>query len=140
MSYQPGSLKVISYDRDGNVVGNAGLTTAGQSKQLRIKAEQKNIQANGEDLAFINIALTDNEGIVQMLQEQMIHVSVTGAGSLQAIGTGNPRPEEPYVGNCCTTYQGRAQVIVRSGFEPGVIQVKISGEGVEDKVAKIIVE
>lgn len=140
VSYQPGSLKAICYDCDGNVVGNAGLTTAGQSKQIRIKAEQKKIQANGEDLAFINIALTDDDGIVQMLQEQMIHVSVTGAGSLQAIGTGNPRPEEPYVGNCCTTYQGRAQVIVRSGFEPGVIQVKISGEGVEDKVVKIIVE
>ncbi len=140
VSYQPGSLKVISYDRDGNVVGNAGLTTAGQSKQLRIKVEQKKIRANGEDLAFINIALTDDDGIVQMLQEQLIHVSVTGAGRLQAIGTGNPRPEEPYVGNCCTTYQGRAQAIVRSGFEPGVIQVKISGEGVGDKVAKIIVE
>lgn len=140
VSYQPGSLKVISYDHDGNVVSNAKLTTAGQSKKLSIKAEQKRIQANGEDLAFINIALTDDNGIVKMLQEQMIHVSVTGAGSLQAIGTGNPKPEQPYTGNCCTTYQGRAQVIVRSGFEPGVIQVKISSEGVEDRVVEILVE
>lgn len=84
--------------------------------------------------------MTDDDGIVQMLQEQLIHVSVTGAGSLQAIGTGNPRPEEPYVGNSCTTYQGRAQVIVRSGFEPGVIQVKISSEGVGEKVTEIIAE
>lgn len=140
VTYQPGNLLAISFDSEGNETEKAQLITAGRRAQLRVKSEQKVIQANGEDLAFINIALTDENGIVQMLQEKMIYVSVTGAGSLQGIGTGNPRPMESYVGDCCMTYQGRAQVVVRSGFETGTIRVKISGEGLEERGAEIFVK
>lgn len=140
VTYQPGSLQVISYDSEGNKKESAQLVTAGETKQLRARVEQKVIRANGEDLAFIDIALTDEKGIIHQLRDQRLYVSVSGAGSLQAVGTGNPRPEEPYVGSCCMTYQGRAQAIVRSGFEPGIIAVKISGDGLADKMIEISVE
>ena len=62
----------------------------------------------------------------------MISVAVEGCGTLQGLGTGNPKPEEPYDGNICRSYQGRAQSVIRSGCETGEIRVTICADGYED--------
>lgn len=139
-TYHPGMLEAISYDVDGNVIAHSTLKTADKRVMLNIEIENKTIPANGQVLSYIDVALTDSEGIIQMLQDRIVHVEVEGPGYLQAIGSGNPRPEEPYVGTYCMTYQGRMQVVLRSGRQTGIIKVKIMAEGVEEQEVSILVE
>lgn len=134
ITYKPGRLEAVSYDAQGKAMERTVLKTAADGTNLRVNTENDILCADGEDLAYINVALTDHEGIVKLLQDTMVHVKVTGAGTLQAIGSANPCPEEPYVGDCCMTYQGRMQIVVRSGHLAGEIHVKITADGVGERV------
>ena len=130
--YQPGVLEAISYDEKGREIGRSTLRSANSTCKLTVTADKKTLAANGEDLAYLDIALTDEHGNVHVLDTSMISVAVEGCGTLQGLGTGNPKPEEPYDGNVCRSYQGRAQAVIRSGYETGEICVTIHADGYED--------
>ncbi|TRZ51537.1 glycoside hydrolase family 2 protein [bacterium] len=132
-TYRPGSLEAVSYDENGKELGRAVLKTASEETVLTVTPETTVLKANGEDLAYIVINVTDNEGIVKVLEERTIQVRVDGAGTLQAVGSGNPRETEDYTGTSFTTYHGRMIAVVRSGFEKGEVKVTISTAGMESK-------
>ena len=102
--------------------------------------ENPTIPADGEALAYINVSITDNHGNLKMMDNRMISAEVSGAGDLQAVGSGSPLPEEAYDGNCCTTYQGRMQIVVRSGHIPGNIRIHISNPELGEKTVKVTVQ
>ena len=132
-TYTPGILEAVSYDNDGREIGRDLLKTAAEATVLTVQAEQKVIKADGEDLAFLVINVTDNEGIVKGLDEKKVTVQVEGAGILQAIGSGDPRTKEKYTGNSFTTYHGRLIAIVRSGMETGEIKVTASAKDLKSQ-------
>ena len=86
---------------------------------LSAKEEKNIILANGNDLVYIDIALTDEQGIVKVLEERKIKVNVEGNGILQAVGSGSPITAERHVGSSFTTYQGRMIAVIRSTCQPG---------------------
>ncbi|HEX3045359.1 MAG TPA: hypothetical protein VHY08_11435, partial [Bacillota bacterium] len=57
------------------------------------------------------------------------YFSVSGAGSLVAVGNGNPVTEEMYVGNHRKVHEGRAMVVVRGSGEPGAIVLTAIADG-----------
>ena len=132
--YRPGSLEAISFDKTGKVLSRSTLKTASEETILTVTPETSVLKANGEDLAYILIHVTDREGIVKVLEEKTIRVRVEGAGRLQAVGSGNPRTTENYTGSSFTTYYGRMIAVVRSGFEKGEIKLTISAEGLSEQV------
>ena len=125
-TYQAGELKAVSYNEHGHELGSSFLKTAGSETTLTVCPEKTILKANGEDLAFINISLTDEEGIVKVMKEATVSVTVEGAAVLQGIGSGNPITTESYLGNSFTTYYGRMQAIVRSNMERGEVRVTVS--------------
>ena len=135
--YQPGTLEAISYDANGKEIGRSKLISAGKDTILTIRAEKDTIKADGQDLAYINVEVTDKQGIVKMLNEKEVTVKVAGAGTLQAVGSANPRAAEPYTGSGFTTFQGRMQIVVRSGVTPGEIVVTISADDAASQDIKI---
>lgn len=128
ITYEPGELMAISYDYNGNEIGRTTLYSAGEETTLTVHPEKTELQADGEDLAYINVTVTDKKGIRKILSDCQVHVSVEGAGTLQAVGSACPNPEDSYVADHFCTHEGRMQIIVRTGTEPGDILVKISSE------------
>ena len=124
---------MISYDENGKELGRSMLKTATEETVLSVTPESTVLKANGEDLAYIVVNLTDNGGIVKVLEDKTVHVKVEGAGTLQAVGSGSPRTTEKFTGTSFTTYYGRMIAVVRSGFEKGEIKVTISAEGLAEK-------
>lgn len=135
--YMPGKLEAVSYDDAGKEIARCEICTASVETKLTVQVENESIPADGETLAYINVSVTDDKGIVKMLCDHMVSVEVSGAGVLQAVGSGSPLPEEPYDGTRCTTYQGRMQVIVRAGQMPGDIKVKISAPDLGEKLVTV---
>jgi len=138
--YQPGELTAVSYDNSGRELGHKTLLTAGDEDVLTVNAEHSEIRANGEDLAYINIAITDRNGNIKVLREDKITVEVEGAGTLAALGNSAGRTEETYSQTTHSTYEGRALAIVRAGYEAGKITVKISAHGFDSKEVEISVK
>ncbi len=138
--YQPGILEAVSYDAHGKEIGRSNLKSASDETVLTVRPETSSLKANGEDLAYIQVMVTDLEGIVKAAEEKAVRVTVEGAGTLLGVGSGNPRTTEQYTGNAFTTYYGRMIAVLRSKNEAGEIKVKFSAEGVEDEVISINVK
>ncbi len=132
-TYRPGELLAVSYDADGKEIGRSSLKSAGKETVLTVLPEEDAINADGQDLAYIAVHLSDAAGIPKMMEDRTVTVEVQGAASLAAVGSANPLSEEPYTGASYTTYQGRMIAILRSNGQRGPIRVKFSSDGLESR-------
>ena len=131
LPYEKGILKAVAYDSQGKKQGESCLESAGKEIKITVKAEQSQICADGEDLAYVSIMLTDSKGNVKSLADQNLCIGVSGAGVLAGFGSGNPVLTGSFSDPECMTYYGRAMAIIRSSGDTGNIFVTVSGDNLE---------
>ena len=130
-TYQPGVLEAISFDVAGAEIAREYLVSASGEKQITIIPEEREIRADGQDLAYINIQITDGDRIPWMMEDQKLSVTVEGAGKLLALGSGNPETVEKFSDTSYTTYHGRLLAIVQATEKDGDIRIQVCGEGLQ---------
>ena len=140
LPYQPGDLTAIAYAADGTEIGRRTLTSAGGSLRLHVQPEKTTLVADGQDLAYIPVELTDDGGILRPLADRTLTVSVEGAASLLGFGTGEAITTEGFASSAHQTFNGRALAVVRAGHEPGEVTVTVQGAGVEPRSVLLRVE
>nr|MDO8085175.1 hypothetical protein [Candidatus Sigynarchaeum springense] len=91
------------------------------------------LKAIGQDLAYIDISLADENGIVKPLVDRKVSIKVEGEGTLLGFGSANPFTGEVFNAPEHATYYGRALAVVRSGYKPGKVKVTISANGCETR-------
>lgn len=129
--YIPGELKAVSYDIEEHEMGASVLKTAGDTEKLMMISEEVMIAANGEDLAYIAVNITDETGNIKMTTDKKVRVSVEGEGVLLAVGSGNPESEESFFVGEYTSWHGRVLAIVKSTDTAGEIRVTAEADGLE---------
>ena len=139
MTYEPGELVAVSYE-NGQETGRYTLKTAGDDVVLTVDCEGEKLKADGEDLAFVTVRLTDQDGIDNLFAEKEVTVSVEGAGTLQGFGSADPRAIGSYDDTTWKTFDGYVMAVVRAGREAGEIKVTFTAEGCEPKTVTIAVE
>ena len=127
--YRPGELVAVAR-RGGVETGRHTLRTAIGDARLAVSAERTSIAADPDDLAFVEIALTDAAGTTLGDADRLVTVSIDGPAVLAGIGTGRARTEESFGATAVTTYDGRALAVVRP-TGAGAITVTVSAEAVE---------
>ena len=128
VTYEPGEITAVSY-RSGVESGRCTLKTAGAELVMRASVDNETLRANGEDLAFVTVELTDADGVANPFARREIQVSVEGAGELQGYGSADPQPTRGYQDTCWETYDGKVMAVVRAGSESGTIRVRFTAEG-----------
>lgn len=140
VTYQPGELKVVAYDAEGQPVDEKTIHTAGKAAAIKLTPDRKIIKADGEDLCFINVSLTDKYGNPVPCDSRLVKVKVSGAGSFKAIANGDPTCLESFQQPQMHLFSGQLTVIVQSSTEPGDIIVEVSGKGVRKASATLKTE
>lgn len=140
VTYQPGELKVVAYDAEGQPVDEKTIHTAGKAVEIKLTPDRKIIKADGEDLCFINVSLTDKYGNPVPCDSRLVKVKASGAGSFKAIANGDPTCLESFQQPQMHLFSGQLTVIVQSGTEPGDIIVEVSGKGVRKASATLKTE
>lgn len=125
--YEPGELTAVAY-RNGVEVSRTTLRSARPTLTLAVSAEAESIAADGADLVFAHLSLQDADGVVEMLADEQVTVTVSGPGELVGYGTAAPATEEEFTADTRTTFRGRALAIVRSTGEPGTITITARAE------------
>ncbi len=138
--YQPGEIKVVAYDTEGKAVAEKAIKTAGKASAIRLTPDRTVIKADGEDLCFINVSLTDKNGNPVPTDSRLINVKVSGAGSFKAIANGDPTCLEPFHKPQMHLFSGQLTILVQSGTEAGDIKVEVSGKGVRKAIMNIKAE
>ena len=137
VTYEPGTIEAILYDAKGRRLSENRWNTAGADTVLTVSCADEVLKANGEDIAFLDVSITDEDGITKMLSDRKVTVTVEGPAELIAAGSANPTATESYTGNSFTTYRGCMQAIVRSTTEPGEVLVRFAADGLEEKTVSL---
>ena len=81
--------------------------------------------------------LVDENDAVYPVKETKVCIEVNGVGTLQGLGSAATKTCEGFFESNYTTYQGRALVAIRAGYEAGEISVTVSAEGFETQTLSI---
>ncbi len=134
--YESGVIEAVSYT-NGREVSRDSIKTAGAAAELKVSPEKPGLRADGHDLVCIGIEVLDKDGIPVPDAGIDLKAEVSGAGYLAGFGSANPVTEEDYTDDTTVTYRGRAQAIIRSGYESGKIMIKISADGLPEVSTEI---
>ena len=129
VKYEPGELKVIVYDADGKPAGEQTVKTAGKPSKLQLDVWTQNnnmLKADGEDLAFVTVSLTDAKGTLIPDAADQLTFEVSGAGSFEAVCNGDATSLESFKKPTMKLFSGQLVVIVRSSQKAGNITLKVS--------------
>ena len=80
VSYQPGKLEAVSYDKGGKEVSRYMISTVGEPAKLKLTAIQnpEGFHADGADMALIQVEVVDNNGKRCPLDNRTIQFTLKG--------------------------------------------------------------
>jgi len=122
-AYEPGELIAVTYE-NGEEKSRSVLKTAGAPASIRLTPDKTALDAAARGLSFVGVELLDKDGNVVTCTDNEIVFEVVGPGSILAVGNGNPKSEEPYVGDRRRIHEGRAMAVVQATGEPGRITLR----------------
>ena len=131
--YQPGELKAIAYDVDGNVVAEDVVTTADDPAAIKLSADRQVIKSDGRDLSYITVDVTDANGNFMPTADNQMYFNITGDGKIVGVDNGNAPSWERYKDYDGVwkrkAFSGKALVIVQSTKEEGSFTLTATGDG-----------
>ncbi len=137
LPYAPGTLTAQALDSAGRVVSSHSLTSAGVETVLTVKPEKTVLAADGQDLCYLPIEFTDQDGILKPFVEQRVELSVSGPAALAGFGSALCKTDEVFDKPYHHSYRGRALAVLRAGTVPGAAAVTVRSAGVEPVTVEI---
>jgi beta-galactosidase len=96
VNYTPGVLLAKGYDA-GQVVAEQKVETTGPEAALKLAPDRASINADGEDLSVVTVAVTDAAGRVVPVADNHVEFDLDGPGQIIGVGNGDPSCHEPDV-------------------------------------------
>ena len=143
VKYEPGEIRVVTYNQYGEKVGEDVKRTAGEPAQMKFSVETPDhepiacmvegctdehnvlLNADGKDLAFVTVSLLDKDGNECPLADDELTFEVTGAGTFKAACNGDATSLEPFTHPHMKLFSGKLVVIVQSSTQKGNITLKV---------------
>jgi beta-galactosidase len=126
--YVNGELKAIGFDGKKQVA-TAKLISSGKASKIKLTSDRSIINADVQDLSYITVELTDDNGVRDPKAENIVSFEIEGRGTIIGIGNANPVSVESFQGGDRKAWHGRCMVIVKSDKAPGQITLKASSPG-----------
>ena len=143
VKYEPGEIRVVTYNQYGEKVGEDVKRTAGEPTQMKFSVETPDhepiacmvegctdehnvlLNADGNDLAFITVSLLDKDGNECPLADDELTFEVTGAGTFKATCNGDATSLESFTQPQMKLFSGKLVVVVQSKKQKGDITLKV---------------
>ncbi|MFW5976690.1 MAG: beta-galactosidase GalB [Bacillota bacterium] len=127
--YEPGLLKVVALDDQGNEVMTEQIHTADSPEKIQLKPDREKIKADGEDLSFIKVSILDRDGNLCPVADNKITFSLEGPGEIAATGNGDPTSTTSFTSFQRKAFNGHCMLIIRSQeSKKGKISIRAEAE------------
>ena len=110
--YEPGTLTLQAY-KGGQPWATTSVATAGAATRLALQADRSTIAADGSDLSFVTLRITDAQGRTVPRADARIRFSIDGPGDIVATDNGDATSFEPFPSPSRSAFSGQALAIVR---------------------------
>ncbi|MBR0049728.1 MAG: DUF4982 domain-containing protein [Prevotella sp.] len=135
--YEPGELKVVVFDEAGKACGEEVIKTPGKPSRLQLdiwtQSSEKSqdpqsykLSADGNDLAFVTVSLTDADGNLIPTADDRLTFEVEGAGQFRAACNGDATSLEPFTLPAMRLFSGQLVVVVQAARQPGQLVLRVS--------------
>ena len=135
VKYEPGELKVVVYDKDGNIAGTETIKTAGKASSIKLTGDLgqpiKPLHADGEDMTFITVTITDQDGNLVPDADNQLQVTVTGSATFKGICNGDATSLEVFTQPTMKVFHGQLVIGIQSNGKKGNATVNVSGKGLK---------
>ena len=126
--YRPGTLRAVGTDQAGKVIAEHRLVTAGPSARIKLKADRSDLQADGRDVAHIEIQIVDEHGVRVPSSQAAVRVHLQGPGRFLGLDNGDLTDLTPTTSTRSTARQGRLLLMIQSQTTPGTIEVNVTSD------------
>ncbi len=144
--YEPGELKVVAYDDDGNKVAEEVVCTAGKPDHIELVADrsempvlQTDADGNALDcpsLTFVTARIVDQAG--NLCPDADVRLSFTVKGNSAAFNSccnGDATSTEPFTAPTMKTFHGQLIIVLQNTPHPGVSTLTVKAKTM--KTAKL---
>ena len=131
VKYEPGTVKVVAFNKNGQPVAEKELKTAGKPYKIVLAPDREVVQANGDDLSFVTVSVVDKNGIPCPTATNQLKFKVTGNGSFRAACNGDATSLELFHKPTMKLFSGKLVVLVQSSNNAGTINIAVSGDGLK---------
>jgi beta-galactosidase len=128
--FQAGTLKAISR-KNGKTVLETEIKTAGNPENLKLTADRNTIKADGNDLSFVTVDITDANGVLSPNANNEIQFSLKGNGKIVGVCSGDPVSHESYKGTKHTALNGKCLVVIQSGNKAEKLELTATANGLK---------
>jgi beta-galactosidase len=135
--YAAGTLKGIAKN-NGKTVCTDEVQTAGAPAKIVLLPDRNEINAEGEDLFYVNIEIVDQEGRVCPNADNLVKFKIEGTGVIAGVGNGNPVSHEYLKANERKAFHGLCLAVIQSKRERGTIRLSAESEGLQ--AAEVIIQ
>lgn len=126
-AYSRGEITAIAY-LDGIERARSTVTTAHGTPVLAMSVDRVELQPTSQAAAFVGVSLVGTDGTLFTDVDVEVSVTVSGAGYLAGLGSGNPRAVDPLSGDHCWTFDGRLLAIIRPKAEGEILVQASAGD------------
>ncbi|MDE6249334.1 MAG: DUF4982 domain-containing protein, partial [Paramuribaculum sp.] len=138
--YEPGTVKVVAYDENGNPVAERQVKTAGKPHHLVLTPDRSTLKADGRDLSFVNVSVVDKDGNLIPDGAHKVTFKVKGNGFYRAGANGDATNLELFHEPTHSLFSGQMTAVVQTTETPGEIVLEASAPGVKSARLKLVSE
>lgn len=127
--YEKGELRAVSYNAAGEIIAEDIQRSFGDGVKIRLVPERPSLPADGESLLYVAISLSDENGTFVANARNRMHITVTGAGRLVGLDSGDSTDYESYRATSKKLFSGKLLAIVAAKSDAGEIVIRAESEG-----------
>lgn len=140
VKYEPGTLKVVAYHKDGSKAMEKEIHTAGEPYKIVLEADRNTINADKEDLSFVKVSIVDKDGNLCPNANLPLQFEVSGVGNFKAVCNGDPTSLEPFHLPTMKTFNGQLVILVQSSDKTGLAKLLVKAKGLKSAQTNITVK
>ena len=131
LPYSSGLLKAVGVE-NGKEIESTILQTSGDAEKIILTADRKEILANGQDLSYITVEITDKDGVIQPNATNRLNFKIDGPAVIAGVDNADVKDTDPYVGNSRKAWHGRAMLVIKSTHSAGDIKLTVISPGLTE--------
>ncbi|NIG55332.1 glycoside hydrolase family 2 TIM barrel-domain containing protein [Chitinophaga sp. Cy-1792] len=131
-----GTLKAVSR-KNGKQVLVQEIKTAGAPAAIALQADRPVIEADGKDLSYVTLQITDAKGNPVPYADNQVHFTIEGPGIIAGTDNGYQADTISLKSPSRQCWKGMALAIVQSDGKKGTIRLRATGAGLKPAVITI---
>lgn len=136
VKYEPGEVVAIAR-KNGRTVNSQILRTAGKPAKIKLTPDRNVITADGRDLSFITVEVTDENGNLCPNASDLIQFSVTGNAFIAGVDNGSPISMERFADNKRRAFYGKCLIVIQNDGKAGTATITATGDNLQSAQTKV---